>query len=185
MTMAAENISLEIREAATTAELIGVSPWVLTHGRLAPLRASKRPWLRSLKNSATNDPAVIRTWIRQKAGCDWGFKITSDALIVLDLERPGKGSVAGGVRQIDWIEVEHGKRVPFGPVATTQSGGQHRYFLLPAAYRGTMRNSTAIFPGVDLRVKEGLVVIPPSAGRVWIESPEDSDVPELPIWFCA
>lgn len=30
-------------------------------------------------------------------------------LIVLDLERPGKGSPCGGVRQISWIECERGK----------------------------------------------------------------------------
>jgi hypothetical protein len=165
--------------------VIDVSPRLLAHGLLAPLRPStKRPWLRSLINEASSDPAVVAAWQQTKPGCSWGLRIESDSLIVLDLERPGKGSPAGGIRMIDWVECENGKRLPDGPVATTESGGEHRYFLLPEQYRGQFKNWTSALPGVDVRVKGGLVVIPPDTNRQWIESPDDLDIPELPAWFC-
>src|SRR2546428_3344620 len=116
--------------------MISVSPLLLAHGRLAPLHpGSKTPWLRSLIAGASNDPVQVAVWEREKPDCAWGVRIT-DELIVLDLERPGKGSFAGGARQIDWIECESGQRLPDGPLATTQSGGEHRYLTLPQAYRG-------------------------------------------------
>jgi hypothetical protein len=165
--------------------VIDVSPVLLAHGRLVPLYPdSKHPWLRSLKDGASNDPAKIAKWEQNKPGCGWGMRIASDELIVLDLEPPGKGSFAGGVRMTDWLECEAGRRLPDGPIATTQSGGQHRYFTLPPAFRGLVRNWTRVFPGIDIRVKGGLVVIPPSSGRMWIESPDDLAISELPTWFC-
>jgi len=85
---------------------------------------------------------------------------------------------------IDWIECENGRRLPHGPGATTQHGGVHLYFRLPEVYRGLFKNWTSVFPGIDVRVMGGLVVIPPSSGRDWIESLDDVALPELPIWFC-
>lgn len=41
-----------------------------------------------------------------------------------------------------------------------------------------------MFPGIDVSVIGGLVAIPPSAGREWIQSFDDLDFPELPVWFC-
>jgi hypothetical protein len=47
-----------------------------------------------------------------KKGCALGLRITSDELIVLDLERPGKGSPVGGVCTLDRIECEQIGRFP-------------------------------------------------------------------------
>jgi hypothetical protein len=33
-----------------------------------------------------------------------------------------------------------------------------------------IKNWTAAFPGIGVRVKSGLIAIPPSAGREWIKS---------------
>lgn len=165
--------------------MIDVSPLLLQHGRLLPLHPDlKKPWLLEVINTATNDPTTIAEWVATKPGCGWGLRIDSDELIVLDLERPGKGSACGGVRSVEWSELDAGQRLPFGPVATTQDGGQHRYYRLPEAYRGRLKNWPSVLPSVDLRVKGGMVCLPPSKGRMWIESLDDCDLPELPSWFC-
>jgi DNA-binding transcriptional ArsR family regulator len=41
-----------------------------------------------------------------------------------------------------------------------------------------------VFPSIDIRVRTGLVIIPPSSGRRWITTFDETDLPELPAWFC-
>lgn len=165
-----------------------VSSALLHYGRLVPIRPeTKTPWLRSVIKSASNDPAVMAKWRRNKPGCGWGLRIESDELVVLDLEVPGKGSACGGQRTLDWIQLENGKRLPDTWVISTRSGGEHRYYRLPAEYRGRMRNWTQALPGIDVRVTGGIVMLPPSDGYTWLEGPDPEDggqeLAEIPEWF--
>ena len=154
---------------------------LLLCGRLIPLNpGTKKPWVRSYAD-ASNHPAQLAKWARTKPNCDFGLVIDADDLIVLDCEGPGKGN---GRRSIDWAEVDAGKRLPDGPVATTPSGGEHLYFRLPAKYIGKIRNWTRVLAGLDIRIKKGMVAIPPAARREWIESFDDVALPILPDWFC-
>ncbi len=161
--------------------MIEISERLLQLGRIVPIHpGTKRPWVRSVIASASSDPAVISKWAKTRPGCAWGLRIESNDLIVLDLEGTGKGN---GRRTLDWIECDHGLRLPDGPVSTTPSGGRHMYFRLPQAYIGKIRNWTRALPGIDVRVRGGLVVIPPSPGRMWLESFDDLALEELPEWF--
>jgi hypothetical protein len=152
--------------------LKAVSPKLLVHGRLAALipDGTKRPWLPSLKRDATNNPVTLLEWERDKPGCDYGIRFWSRTIIVLDLERPGKGSDIGGIQILLNLEAEQREAIPrTGPKATSESGGEHWYFMIPVEYRGRLLNWN-VFESIDIRVYIGLVVIPPSKGRSWITS---------------
>lgn len=49
-----------------------------------------------------------------------------------------------------------------------------------------MKNWNGLFDygGIDIRVRTGNVVIPPSMGRSWIKTLDEADLQELPTWFC-
>jgi hypothetical protein len=166
--------------------VIYVSPLLLRYGKLLPLHpdGTKKPWLRFVIKHCSNDPAQIKRWIKNKPGCYWGLRITSDERMFIDEERPGKGSVEGGAYTIAQIEAKFGTYLPDGPSATSECGGLHRAFHLPLKYRERFRNWNKVFPSVDIRVLDGMVGIPPSGTRTWIKSFDDIGLPELPEWFC-
>jgi hypothetical protein len=140
--------------------------------------------LRNVIEGASNDPKTIAKWEREKPDCALAIRLWSDSIIVIDFERPGKGSEHGGLHTLANIEAEHGPIPRTGPKAQSESGGEHWYFMIPVQFRGLIKNWNHVFPSIDIRVKTGLVVIPPSVGRQWITTFDEAETPELPEWFC-
>ena len=155
--------------------MMDLSPKLLQFGRLAPLDLITKKACRS-RAKVNNHLAFVDDRLKHMTDCRWALRLNSSELIALNLHRPGNGSWAGGVRMIDWIETEEGKRLPHGPVACSESDGEQRYFRLPATHWGLMKNTNDILPSIDILVRGGLVVVPPTPGWTWIESFDDIDI---------
>lgn len=117
--------------------------------------------LRSWKNEATTDPAVISGWWSTWPDADICIA-TGNGLAVIDLDV--KGNEDGTASMLNWI-AENGNMPPTA-VVRTGSGGQHHYYMVD----GTFPNSRGLFPGIDIRSDGGYVVAPPSAGYLWVNS---------------
>lgn len=115
--------------------------------------------LRSWKNEATTEPAVISGWWSTWPDADICIA-TGNGLVVIDLDIKGKED--GTASMLGWI-ADNGSMPPTA-VARTGSGGQHHYYLVD----GTYPNSRGLFPGIDIRSDGGYVVAPPSAGYTWL-----------------
>ncbi len=117
--------------------------------------------LRSWKNEATTDPAVIARWWSMWPEADICIA-TGNGLAVIDLDVKGKED--GTASMLNWIS-DNGSLPPTA-VVRTGSGGQHLYYLV----EGTYSNSRGILPGIDIRCDGGYVVAPPSVGYSWMNS---------------
>lgn len=117
--------------------------------------------LRSWKNEATTDPAVISGWWDMWQDADICIA-TGNGLVVIDLDVKGKED--GTASMLGWI-ADNGSMPPTA-VVRTGSGGQHHYYLVD----GTYPNSRGLFPGIDVRSDGGYVVAPPSAGYSWMNN---------------
>lgn len=115
--------------------------------------------LRSWKNEATTDPAIISGWWSTWPDADICIA-TGNGLAVIDLDIKGKED--GTASMLNWI-AENGTMPPTA-VVRTGSGGQHHYYLVD----GTYPNSRGLFPGIDIRSDGGYVVAPPSVGYTWL-----------------
>ena len=117
--------------------------------------------LRSWKDEASMDPAVIAKWWRTWPDADICIA-TGNGLIVIDLDV--KGETDGTKSLFIWIS-DNGK-MPDTAVVKTRSGGQHHYYYVD----GTFPNSRDFLPGIDIRSDGGYVVAPPSAGYEWVNN---------------
>ena len=117
--------------------------------------------LRSWKDEAATDPAVISGWWDKWPDADICIA-TGNGLAVIDLDI--KGEEDGTVSMLGWI-ADNGSMPPTA-AARTGGGGQHLYYLV----NGTYPNRRGILPGVDIRSDGGYVVAPPSAGYSWMNS---------------
>jgi len=118
----------------------------------------KRPPMSGWQNHATTDKPTIENWFTGLYA-DHGVGIaTGGTIFALDIDV--SGDKAGDETLAD-LELQYGP-LPDTATVLTGSGGQHRYFLMPAGI--TIRNnaSTALGPGLDIRGEGGQCVAPPT-----------------------
>jgi hypothetical protein len=156
----------------------------MRYGRVLPVRpGEKKPALRRAKPGATRSVDQITKWMDTKPGCGWAFRIDHRRLIVLDLENESRGDGAATIRRL----AEERGPLPSGPVVETASGGRHLYFLLPENFTGTIKNWTAVLPGIDIRVNKGMLMLPPTRlpnGEYrWLVPLTEQDPPLIPEWL--
>ena len=126
-----------------------------------PLKANTKDGqhLASWAREATTDAATIRGWDRRWPGANWAIHLGRSGLLVIDLDRHPNApdGVAAWARLCD----EHPGLDTETARAFTPSGGQHRYYRVPAGCDvSTMRSSLA--PGIDVKKGVGYVLCPPS-----------------------
>jgi hypothetical protein len=118
----------------------------------------KRPPMAGWQNHATTDEPTIENWFTGLYA-DHGVGIaTGGTIFALDIDvSDGKT----GDETLADLELQYG-RLPHTATVLTGSGGQHRYFLMPAGV--TIRNNaaTALGPGLDIRGEGGQCVAPPT-----------------------
>jgi hypothetical protein len=131
------------------------------------------------KEKATNDQQQLRSWFEQFPACNWAARTGPEAKVfVLDVDgEDGRASLG--------LILKHGA---FPPTLTTFTGnewGLHCWFRYPA--KGDLLNSVGkIAPGLDVRGRDGYVVVPPSVhqnGTQYAFDNEDADIKSAPDWL--
>ena len=134
----------------------------------------KKPAIKTWKENASKDPAVIKAWCKRTAaniGLPTG---TKNNIWVLDIDQK-----SGGLETLEALEAEHGKFNTF--TVKTGGGGYHFYFL----HHAGIKNSANILSGVDIRGEGGYVI---AAGSVHengtaYEIINDIDPVQAPEWL--
>jgi hypothetical protein len=143
---------------------------------------------RSLYWPASRDTPLMNSpnwnqWELEFPGCGWAIRFESYEVVVLDLEKPGKGSIEGGLFHLHELEKIYGP-LPGCPKARSLDMGEHWYRLCLPEYIGRLHNWNGTFPSIDLRTSTGNVLLPPSFGRTWITTFEEAPMQYLPSWIC-
>jgi hypothetical protein len=138
-----------------------------------------------LKDASTNEDQ-IRRWDAEWPGCNWAFVTGPDSQVfVLDPDGPdGKSS-------LDALAKEHGDAVWLDTLQTKTPHGGHLYFQYPADLeaRGLeIANSVKkLAPGIDVRGKNGYVLLPPSRLRdgayQWSNGGSNTPILTPPDWL--
>lgn len=116
----------------------------------------KRPLTARGLHDASTNPAVISTWARRWPRANLAIPTgLRSGLFVVDVDR----HKADGTQALAELERALGA-LPVTLIATTPSGGEHRYFRMPAQ---ALRNSAGkLGPGLDTRGEGGYVLCAPS-----------------------
>jgi hypothetical protein len=125
-------------------------------GKLDCRDAGKHPRTAHGFHDATTDLEQIRRWWERWPNANIGLR-TGDGLLVLDVDVD-----KGGDQSLEMLEHRYGK-LPVTRQALTGSGGQHRWFQLPAGVK--VGCSSGFEDGLDVRADGGYVVVEPSIHR--------------------
>ncbi|MEI7655644.1 MAG: bifunctional DNA primase/polymerase, partial [Actinomycetes bacterium] len=119
---------------------------------------TKRPPMGGWQNHATTNKPTIENWFTGLYS-DHGVGIaTGGTIFALDIDvSDGKK----GDETLADLELQYGP-LPYTATVLTGSGGQHRYFLMPAGVSIRNNASTALGPGLDIRGEGGQCVAPPT-----------------------
>jgi hypothetical protein len=143
-------------------------------------KAAKKPACLHGFRDATTDAATIVAWWTENPTYNIGAVPASAGYVVADLDRKG------GKDGVEAFEAQAREATGQAPAETwtaaTPSGGQHRWYVGSVERDGP---AGAVAPGVDVKSKDGYVVMPPSVvnGRPYKWANEPWMVQALPPWF--
>ena len=128
--------------------------------------------------AATRDPGQIREDFKEFPKARVGVACGAESgFWVLDVDTL-EGHGVDGPASLAQLEAEHGA-LPPTLMARSRSGSIHHCF----AWVDGIRNSTSkIGAGLDIRGEGGMIIAPPSDGRVWLN---DLPLAEAPDWLVA
>ncbi len=148
--------------------------------RLVPISSDKRPLLRGWPERATNDPAVIRGWLRRWPRCALALRCGPESgVLALDIDAQGETHAADGFAALAELEGELGP-LPATTTAITPSAGRHLFFSWPAGIERIP--SRPLVSGLDIKGSSGLVTLPTgprTPRRRWLRPPREGPA-ELP-----
>ena len=128
-----------------------------------PVNARGAPLTQHGVKDASSDPEVIKAWRERWPGCDFGWAVPADVVVVDLDEKHGKHGLRDFRERAgcDPHEV-------MTPQATTPSGGLHLVYRATKPYKNL---APAVGEtGVDTRTAGGYVVLPlASNGRTWLK----------------
>lgn len=146
-----------------------------------PLRCNRKdPAVSTGYKAASLSPEQILEWWTENSSYNVGIPTGGNArLLIIDTDE--KNNVSGE-ESLATLEREYSP-LPETLSVSTANGGMHRYFLLPAGV--TVRNRTAVRPGIDVRGEGGYVVAPPSVinGKSYSWVDETLPIAEAPGWL--
>ena len=135
------------------------------------IEGAKKPYISGGFKSATTDQVQIQIWWQKFPGALIGLPLgPNTGLIVIDPDRHGRGD---GVANFNSLLVEHDIKIDQpGPMAITQSGGHHHFFIYPNRPEGHAKELTDC---VDIKGKGGYVITAGSkmadgAAYSWVEN---------------
>ena len=148
-------------------------------------RPGKHPTTHSGFKAATTDPKIISTRWKWTGNIGIATGAISGIVVVdVDPRHGGDDSLREAQRQLGPL--------PPGPLTRTGGGGNHLLFRHPG--NGIhVPSPIGIFPGVDVRADDSLIVAPPSLHESgnryqWLSVPRTTPIPDLPSpwleWVC-
>ena len=126
-------------------------------GPVFPLSAEKRPLTANGCYDASSDPEKISE-LFSKAPSAALIGIATGDLIAIDIDRKG------GKDGYQWSALAE---LPFTRMQSTPSGGQHRFYRLPAG-RKLAGSLSSLYPGIDVKSDGGYVAHGP--GYSWLNN---------------
>lgn len=147
--------------------------------------AGKHPAFAGWQEWATQDPEKLRAWWRGHPRSNIGMPTGAGTdIAVLDVDPRH-----GGDDTLARLESRYGK-LPETVESLTGGGGRQVWFRFPEGLRNSVGDTNNLGPGLDIRGKGGLVVLPGSlhpSGRTyeWEASSHPDEVPlaEFPVWL--
>ena len=143
-----------------------------------PCNQDKTPRTKNGCLDATTNAAQVANWFTETSSSLIGVatgKISRIFVVDCDVKNG-----LDGIMEFETLCAQNGG-IPDCPTASTQSGGRHYYFAMPAT--GDIRNSAGkLGEGIDIRGSGGYVIAPPMGGYEWMEF-EDEEFPQAPEWL--
>ena len=142
-----------------------------------PVRRNKAPYTPHGCKDAKTDARAIKNWWKRFPDANIGIATGSKSggIIVIDIDIDEDKGVYGDESLREW-EREHGD-LPETWRAITGRGGYHIYYRSDEK----IKNTTNLYPGVDIRGEGGYVIAPPSIHQngnyyQWELDPNDIDI---------
>jgi hypothetical protein len=145
---------------------------------------NKRPLCPHGHRDAEADPGTVRRLFQEarrlQPGEELGVGLWPGPAgrVILDVDDKGEQH---GSDELSALEDEHG-RLPDHPLATTASGGSHRWFAKPA---GVHVGNADLAPGINVRADDGWIVAP-GVTTTWGSWEHDESTPDevagAPSW---
>ena len=142
-----------------------------------PVRQNKTPYTPHGCKDAKTDIRAIKNWWKRYPDANIGIATgsISGGIVVIDIDIDEDKGVYGDESLSEW-EKEHGE-LPETWRAITGRGGYHIYYRSD----DKIKNTTNLFPGVDIRGEGGYVIAPPSIHQngnyyQWELDPNDVDI---------
>ncbi len=128
----------------------------------------KHPMMLRWPNQCSDDPETITTWWTLNPDANVGIVCGASGLVVVDID-----SEHGGEDSFTELLEEIGlDSLPSTVEARTGSGGRHLVFRDGG---NVIPSKNGLRPGIDIKARGGLIIVPPSANRngpyEWIISP--------------
>src|SRR5208283_1313206 len=142
-------------------------------------KGGKSPLIAKWPERATCDAEILRAWMQEYPGCNWGVACGIDSRVfVLDIDgAEGQAAIRALCERhgYDWVKT----------LKVKTARGAHLYFCYPEG--PTIRNSTSkLAPGLDIRGMGGYAVVPPSvhsSGHRYDWEGEDAPIATAPGWL--
>lgn len=145
-----------------------------------PVRRNKRPYTTHGCLDASRDKIVVGEWWKRWPDANIGIATGSKSggIIVIDVDIDEDKGIYGDDTLREW-EKENGQ-LPDTWMAVTGRGGNHYYYKS----KRKIKNSTGIYPGIDIRGEGGYVIAPPSVHQngtqyQWENDPEEYELKEV------
>ena len=142
-----------------------VSSSPLQYLRVFPVK-NKRPLVKGWQASAPISLDAVAEWESKFPGCGWGAAITTD-MMVIDCDSDTAASALCELGEIP------------ATLTTLTPRGFHLWFRIPET--GKVRNRVGVMPGIDVRTKDGFVVVPPSENYAFADL--SAPIADAPDWI--
>lgn len=142
-----------------------------------PVRRNKAPYTPHGCKDAKTDLRAIKSWWKRWPDANIGIATgsISGGIVVIDIDIDEDKGIYGDESLREW-EDEHGE-LPETWRAITGRGGYHIYYRSDEK----IKNTTGLYPGIDIRGEGGYVIAPPSIHQngnsyQWEYDPDDTDI---------
>ena len=147
---------------------------------------SRAACVKNFTTLASHDLDQLDRWSREFPNCNWGIVMADSGAWALDVDVPGSGHNADGVKALADLTAKHGP-LPSRPMARSGGGGLALFFRDDGAPIAGRSGTPA--PGLDPRRGRLPLIVPPSLHHRtrrpyrWLTPPWELPPPAAPAWL--